>query len=155
MGLLLLIMVSLMACAPTAPNDTPPAGGALPTEESDDSAGNVDLIGPQWQLISFGSAGAEIPVVGDSAVTLMLGEDGQLSGSGGCNSYGGGYEIDNNTLSVAQIASTLMACADEQLMQQEIDYLAALQTGMQFAVNGDQLTLSSPDGQVVLNFVAS
>jgi putative lipoprotein len=85
----------------------------------------------------------------------MLGEDGQLSGSGGCNSYGGGYEIDNNTLSVAQIASTLMACADEQLMQQEIDYLAALQTGMQFAVNGDQLTLTSPDGQVVLNFVAS
>ena len=148
MGLLMLVTLILSACTPAAPNDTSP-------EEDDVSTGEVDLVGPQWQLVSFGPAGSEIPVVGESAVTLMLDEAGQLSGSGGCNSYSGAYELDNNTLSVDQVASTLMACADDTLMQQEIDYFAALQTGMSFEVNGDQLTLSSPDGQVVLNFVAS
>jgi heat shock protein HslJ len=125
----------------------PPVEPTLPPNEA------TNLAGTQWTLASMGRPGSETPVVAGSAVTLQFEADGQAGGSGGCNSYGGQYEVQDNTISFSQVMSTLMACADESVNQQEQQYFQALQTAGRFEVAGNQLTIWFNSDQGVLNFV--
>jgi len=130
---LLMIALAMIASACTA---IQAAGGELTVPSS-------------WKLVSFEKEGSEIPVVEGSTVTLELAEDGQLGGSGGCNSYGAAYAIDGKTLKVEEVISTLMACADEKLMEQESQYFAAIHSATGFEVSGDNLTISYEGGQLI------
>ncbi len=107
----------------------------------------------QWKLASFGKSGAETPVIEGSSITLEFEEKGQLGGSGGCNSYGASYEIQGNSLTIKDVTSTLMACMDAQVTQQEQQYFQALQSATGFEISGDNLTILYGDGQSKLNFV--
>lgn len=111
------------------------------------------LAGTSWQLVSFGLAGAETGLIEGSAITLEFSPDGRATGSGGCNSYGGEYQVQDHTLSFGPIVSTKMACADPNVMQQEQQYFQALQTAGQFELAGDHLTIRYSEGREVLNFV--
>jgi len=117
-------------------------------------AGGEGLPVPsQWSLVSFGEGETETPVIEGSTLTLEFGEEGQAGGSGGCNSYGAKYEVKGNTLTIQEITSTLMACADEPVMQQELQYLGALEAATSFEMAGDTLTILYNDGKGRLNFV--
>jgi heat shock protein HslJ len=146
--LLLTIVLMLSACAPAATEVTTPT-----VEPTGPSSDENSLANTQWTLVSFGIADAENPIVEGSAITLEFKADGQAGGSGGCNSYGGAYQVQGNTLSFSQINSTLMACADEKMMQQEQQYFQALESAGQFELTDDHLTISYNNGQAVLNFV--
>ncbi len=115
--------------------------------------GEGDLANSQWKLVSFGKTGAEIPVVEGSSITLEFKENNQVGGNGGCNSYGGKYEMQDDNLSFKDITSTLMACADEQVTQQEQQYFQALQTATRFEITEDNLTIWYADEQNKLSFV--
>jgi hypothetical protein len=68
--------------------------------------------------------GIEWSLVGGSGQTLLL-DRGHASGSGGCNRFAGGYELEGERLSFKPLASTRMAC-DPTVMQAESDYFLAL-----------------------------
>ncbi|MGH2523598.1 MAG: META domain-containing protein [Anaerolineales bacterium] len=138
------VTLMLAACAPAA---TPPAASSTDLPPVPANA----LAGTAWNLVSFGAPGAETPVVEGSTVTLEFQADGQATGSGGCNSYGGAYQAQDGALSFSAIASTKMACADEGMMQQEQRYFEALQSASGYELTGDQLAITYADG--VLNFV--
>ena len=101
----------------------------------------------------MGISGAEIPVVEGSTVTLEFAEDGQLGGSGGCNYFGAAFELEGNTIKITDVVSTLMACADEQVMAQEGLFFAALQSATSFEISADRLTIFYDNGQSQLTFV--
>jgi heat shock protein HslJ len=161
---LLVVLLALVGC--TIPQ--PPAGTPGATTESTALAntpaaattpaatGGVTesdpLVNTSWQLTTFGPAGAETPVVADSTVTLEFSADGTAGGNTGCNSYGGDYTVEGDTLSFGEMVSTLMACADETVMAQEQAYLEALQSAARFEVTADQLTIWYDDGNSQLNF---
>ncbi|QPC83898.1 META domain-containing protein [Phototrophicus methaneseepsis] len=109
-----------------------------------------ELVGTEWQLTSYGVPGEETTVMGQ--VTIAFQSENQVSGNGGCNSYGGQYRIDGDMITFSEVISTLMACADADITQQEQDYLSALQATTQYAVAEDQLTIWYGDG-LQLNFV--
>lgn len=115
--------------------------------------GETPLTGTRWQLVSFGAPGSETPVMEGSNVTLAFEPAGQAGGYGGCNSFGATYEIQGSKLSFDEIVSTLRACADQRVTQQEQDYLQALETASDFESSEDQLTIRYGDDQNVLNFV--
>lgn len=130
-----------------------PSTGLTPTGEPAGPAHSQSaLANTRWTLVSFGSPGAETPVITGSNVTLEFKTEGQVTGSGGCNSYSGKYLVQDNTLSFSQINSTLMACADAQVTEQEQSYFQALPSAGKFELRDDRLTISSADGQSVLNF---
>ncbi len=106
----------------------------------------------QWNLVSFGKAGAETPVIEGSSITLKFEANDQVSGTGGCNSYGGKYETQGDTLTFKDITSTLKACAGEQVSQQEQRYFEALQTAARIEIAADNLTIWYEGGQSKLNF---
>ena len=151
-----ILALILAACAPSgappgAGNGPTPTGPAA-TQTAPAGAGN-SLANTTWVLVSYGAPGAETPVVAGSTVTLEFEAGDQAGGSAGCNSYGGRYQVDGDAISFSEMVQTLMACEDEQVMEQEAQYLAALETASQFELSGDQLAITYDGGPGVLNFV--
>jgi heat shock protein HslJ len=109
------------------------------------------LANTNWQLVSFGLRGAAKPLVEGSAVTLIL-ANGQAKGSGGCNSYGGTYRMEGQSIFFDEMTSTLRACADERVTDQEQRYLAALKAAGRYELDGNTLRIFYDDGAGVLVF---
>jgi len=84
----------------------------------------------------------------EPAVTATFETDGRFGGSGGCNSYGGTWTLDGQSLTLGEVVSTLMACADNAAMQQETAYFAALRSVTTSQVAGDELTLDYAGGRL-------
>jgi heat shock protein HslJ len=94
------------------------------------------LVDRQWLLVAFGEAANPAVVEEGTVVTALFSTEGTLSGSGGCNNYTTGYELDGDQLTVASpIASTMMFC--ETGMDQESAYLAALQSAGRIAFTAE------------------
>jgi heat shock protein HslJ len=119
------------------------------------SGGADPLANTQWELVSMGAPGAEAPVIAGSQVTLAFEADGRAGGESGCNTYGGNYRVDGDAITFDEVASTLMACADQAVMDQEQRFFLALQNAGTFELSGDNLAIQSADGQSVLNFTAA
>ena len=110
------------------------------------------LTGTDWRLVSFGPAGAETSVIAGTTVTLKFGEDNRASGSTGCNSYGGTYQVRGDSISFSRLVSTRRACLDQNANQQEQRFLAALEGANRFRLSANRLTILSDRGRTVLNF---
>lgn len=104
-----------------------------------------------WRLVSFGAPGAEQPIIEGSTITLML-AGGQAGGSGGCNSYGGTYQVDGDSISFGEITRTERACLEEGVTEQEQRYFQALETASTYQVEGDQLRITYDAGSGLLIF---
>ncbi len=117
------------------------------------SVSAADLAGTDWSLESYGEVGFETQVIEGTEVTLEFQSGGQVVGTGGCNSFGGQYQVSNGKISFSQIVSTEMACTAEGLMSQEAAYFQALQNTGEFELKDNQLTIWYNNGQSVLNFV--
>ena len=112
------------------------------------------LENTHWNLVSFGSPGAEQPLVEGSTITLML-AGGQAGGSGGCNSYGGTYQEDGNSITFGEITRTERACVDERVTEQEQRYFQALETASEYEVVGEQLHITYDAGNGLMIFVTA
>lgn len=106
-----------------------------------------------WRLVSYAdSSGAmERPPEG-SVATLRL-EGGQLSGSGGCNSFSGTYVLEGIGLSLAVDAVTQAVC-DEASMAVEAANLGRLPEVTSWLVVGPQLQLVDARGKALLIYRA-
>lgn len=94
-----------------------------------------------WRVTSFYTGNAISSPIGGSDLTLAF-DAGQTSGSGGCNTFSGPFEVTGRDgVSIGPLASTLRACADPAVDTQEQQYLAALGLAKTFKVVGDGLTL--------------
>jgi len=113
------------------------------------------LTGTEWRLISFGPSGAEASLVAGTTVTLKFGEDGRASGSTGCNSYGGTYQVRGDNITFGRLISTRRACLDQNANQQEQRFLSALEAANRFRLSSDRLTILSDRARNALNFVNS
>lgn len=83
-------------------------------------------------------------LVEGSAITLAF-EDGQVSANAGCNTIFGAAQWDGGTLEAEQLASTLMAC-DDALMAQDEWLTALLTSSPTLSVDGTTLTIGDATG---------
>jgi heat shock protein HslJ len=116
-----------------------------------------ELGGTSWVVTGYnnGRGGVVSTIIG-TEITADFGADGTLSGSAGCNSYQAGYEVEGNSITIGQPASTRKACAEpEGIMQQEQEYLAALPTAATYQISGDRLEMRAADGSIVATFERS
>ena len=107
-----------------------------------------------WLLESYLNADGElVNTLADTPITLEFIDNG-VSGSAGCNSYFGSVALDESNITISDVASTLMMCAPDGLMNQESAYLQDLPTVATYAITGDQLQMSNADGDLALTFSA-
>lgn len=114
----------------------------------------LPLEGTAWRLdgISTGTDAVSSTLAG-TEITATFGDDGTLSGSGGCNTYNTTYAVDGEELTVdGGIMSTKMAC-EQDVMDQEAAFLAALAETSSYEIQGSTLTLSDANGGFLLSFV--
>jgi heat shock protein HslJ len=95
------------------------------------------LDGTNWQLSEWTLSSLD---PADLAITAQF-ADGQISGSGGVNSYSGPYELGPaSAFSVGTLATTMMG-GPEPAMRGEAAYLTLLGQARSYKLTADRLTL--------------
>lgn len=128
---------------------TDETGSNIRLAPSEGASDNV-LENTHWSLVAFGSPGGEQPIAGSNITLLMA--NGQAGGFGGCNAYGTTYQVDGGLISFEQITSTLRACADQNVTDQEQRYFQTLGSVSRFERTDNFLQLMDDAGNTVLTF---
>jgi heat shock protein HslJ len=100
----------------------------------------ADLNGTIWTLVDLNFD--QQPALADTPVTISF-QDGQISGSGGCNSYNGSFTLAEENpfgLSIGPVAATQKACPDP-ILNQETAYFSALEHASQWGYRVGRLAI--------------
>jgi len=113
------------------------------------------IAGTEWRMTAYSDGkGAFVPALRDVTVTMAFGNDGKVTGSGGCNEYRGKYTQTGEQLVVGTlILLTRKACPAETLSQERA-YLAGLQSATRAEVGGGQLLLTRAGDTRVASYTA-
>lgn len=103
----------------------------------------------EWTLISYGDASKPTPALPGIETSIHFNEDGKFGGSVGCNSFRSAYKVDGNQITFGSIISTKMFCEGVSGQESSVFNILTDKT-VSFAVNGDQLTLTSIDNASVI-----
>jgi heat shock protein HslJ len=101
------------------------------------------LPGSAWQVTTFAG---QAPLA-DHAITFEFDTEGNIAGDASCNRFGGTCTIEGNTMKIGPLRSTRRACEPE-IMQQEHKFLALLGAATTWAMDGDELVLTAPEGEI-------
>ena len=112
---------------------------------------DMSLDGVSWNLTMFNDGQNLTSLLNDTQINAEF-KDGSVSGSSGCNSYSGAFQQDGLKLTFGDLASTLMLCQEEGVMEQESAYLQAIAKVTHYIVEGKQLTLFDADNLVLATF---
>ena len=110
---------------------------------------NVDL-GGKWKLISYGDAVNPIPALPNVDTTIQF-ENGQVSGNLGCNGFGGEYKLKGDKIIFGSLVSTMMYCEETSVQEQGVLTVFADGVELTLSMNGNALSIASPDGKSVVN----
>lgn len=108
---------------------------------------SVDLLaGGEWTVDSIGGKA----VVEGSKVTITF-EGDRVFGSASCNRFNGGFKLTGESLTISDVASTMMICVEPDVGDQEHRFFDALTgvTGFEIADDG-ALMLRSGAGPLVV-----
>jgi putative lipoprotein len=105
-----------------------------------------------WKLTDLGGGPVTAASQQQEAHFILHPADKRVSGSGGCNRFTGGYELQGDRLVFKQMAGTMMACADG--METEKAFLGALTKVMRARTRRQQLELLDASGAVLARFEA-
>ena len=101
------------------------------------------LQGSAWQVKTFAG---QAPLA-DHAITFEFDNEGNIAGDGSCNRFGGSCKIDGDKIAVGPLRSTRRACEPE-IMQQEHKFLALLGAAATWVMDGEELVLTAPEGEI-------
>lgn len=114
---------------------------AEPVKETPATQAELTVV-KEWRLSQLGDQAA----VKDTSVTLVFAEEGQVSGSGGVNRFGGKCELKaDGQITIQNIFSTRMAALDEDVMKQETQYFQLLGKAKRALLSDGKLVIESTD----------
>jgi heat shock protein HslJ len=121
------------------------------TSKAPQAGSGTGLAGTSWVVTGYDDGSQNVSVVlAGTKLTADFGEDGTLTGNSGCNDYNGPYKVTGNQIGIGPLSSTRKACSDPAgIMEQEAQYLAALENAEVFVVDGNTLELREVDGTVM------
>lgn len=103
------------------------------------------LAGTRWHIALVN--GRPTPAVGDYSMSFT---DSGIGARAGCNSMGGSYQLAGRTLTVSDLASTLIGCPEPAAsFEQQVSRVLGRPMQIQFA-EGGRLVLSNDAGSISL-----
>lgn len=117
-------------------------------------AQSQELAGTNWEVTAFNNGKqAVVGVLEGTTLTASYGKDGSMSGNSGCNAFNGAYKIDGDQITIGPLASSMKMCSDPAgVMDQEAQYLAALQSAASYQIEGNVLQLRTKDDALAAMF---
>jgi heat shock protein HslJ len=103
------------------------------------------LVGTRWMVDTLVSAGASSSIPTGTAAFVTFAPDGAVTGSTGCNSFGGTAKVDAKTIDFGELIMTKMAC-DGAAGNLEATVLNVLDQPLTYRIEGGRLFLEAPDG---------
>ncbi|QYU68442.1 META domain-containing protein [Leptolyngbya sp. 15MV] len=110
------------------------------------------LAAKRWILKSIG--GDKIELSKDLPFLNFDREKMSAGGNGGCNVFGGSFEVKDNSIKFGDMFSTMMACEHENRMSIEQRFFDGLRSADRFEINNGRLILYKGDDPV-LEFAAA
>lgn len=141
-GVALALMLAAGAVSACGGSDDDPTPG-----RSDQAGGMIERLGDRTWILD--RAGSTPTIGGDSAVTLSV-ESGRMSGQAPCNTYNVEITLDGDRVELGPIATTRQAC-EPATNEAETTFLEALTQLDTIAVEGDRLTLTGDDVELVFD----
>lgn len=123
------VAILLGSCASSnQPTGSPPKTTA---------ATKLALPDTEWVLVDL----AGTPALPGGKATLLFPEAGRVAGNGSCNRFTGSVVITGDTLKMGPLASTRMACMDNDVSKQEDTYLKALGAATRYEYHDPDLLI--------------
>jgi heat shock protein HslJ len=115
-----------------------------------------ELGGTSWIVTGYNNGKqAVVSVAKGSELTAVFNSDGTLSGSAGCNTYTATYETSGKQIDIYPAAATFKMCAHPVgVVEQEAQYLKALETAASYRLDGSRLELRTADGALAATLTA-
>jgi copper homeostasis protein (lipoprotein) len=113
----------------------------------------VELAGPEWQLIGLGDTTIEVDEDQRRPTLVFSTDELRVAGFGGCNRLLGGFATHGDQLRFSRTASTMMACPVGMDLEQAL--LQALGSTDRYRVLGHHLDLYASDGTPLARFAAA
>ncbi len=108
------------------------------------------LEGITWEVTVFNNGRqAVVGTLSGTRLTLSF-QEGVVQGHSGCNTFRATFKRDGDRLVIGPAAATRMACAGDGVMQQEREFLAALETTTVWTIQDGMLDMHRADGERVL-----
>jgi heat shock protein HslJ len=157
---------TMMACPPPQMKQAEAFNGALARTRSHRVAGgrlellsaegtvvatfaaqSQSLAGTSWQVTGFNNGRQAVvsPLTG-TELTMAFSADGKVAGSAGCNRYTSTWSSEGAKLALTPAAATRRMCPQPGIMEQEQQFLKALETVATARFEGDRLELRTADG---------
>jgi len=111
-----------------------------------------NLEGTLWRMTAYRNANGKMVETLPEVKTTAEFTEGQVGGKAACNTYNGSYEVNGDQISFGMMMTTMMMC-EPDVMDQEMGYMAALETTSSFEVKDETLAMFNANGEVVLEFV--
>jgi len=117
-------------------------------------AQSQDLPGTSWEATGYNNGKQAVTgMLAGTTLTADFGKDGNLSGNAGCNTYSGAYKVNGDQITIGPLASTMKACSEPAgVMEQEAQYLAALQSAATYQIEGNVMQLRTKDDALAAIF---
>ena len=121
------------------------------------AAAALPLVGTRWIATGINNGrGGVVSALEGVEVSAVFGDDGRVTGSGGCNRFGGPYTFDGETLAIGPLATTRKACpGPEGVGEQESAYFAALGRVATWLIREGRLQLRAADGALQVEYRAA
>jgi heat shock protein HslJ len=116
------------------------------------AAQSTTLAGTAWLVTGYNNGKqAVVSVLADTSLTMAFSSDGKVTGSAGCNRYTAGCAFDGAKLTISPATTTRKMCAQlERIMEQEQQFLKALESVATARFEGDRLELRTADGALAM-----
>lgn len=113
---------------------------------------HASLKDSAWQLSQLNGQPVQIDPAAHNRPHLVFSPELRVSGATGCNRLMGQAKVSGNSISLAPLATTRMACVGENL---EMPFVEALNNAQRYQVTDNQLTLTDANGKVLAVFSAT
>jgi heat shock protein HslJ/uncharacterized protein YraI len=117
-------------------------------------ADSQSLAGTAWEVVNYNNGRqAVVGLLPDTEITATFGYS-EISGNAGCNEYFAGYTVDGEAIEIGTPGRTFRFCPEPpSVMDQEYEYLAALESAATYSIEGNMLWMRTADDEIAVIMV--
>ena len=100
---------------------------------------------------SYGEQENPQAILDVTTITIVFDDsEGRVSGSSGCNTYGGVYSINRNKITILEVSNTEIGCLEpEGILEQEEWYLRILPYVETFEIQNGKLRITAGNQMLI------